>query len=309
MQMPPPLRLCQSPPSWQCDTPSTAITVCAVLSMAFVGCLYLLPPSIRRLHRNHPRHIRARSLLTTLVALSSARLLLPCAVWSSQWKDLSYQLVVASWFLLHAMVLYLGVFVKHSVAIWDHLRRQDALSLTQFVRALYVNFIGPTLFECRRFETRWLVWRWMIYAPFTEEVVFRLVTGNVLVSSGLSIGRTCVLAPLFFGLAHVHHGLVLYQSGAATLPVVCVSVLFQFLYTTLFGMYVSWILLRHHGVVAIVLLHVFCNAMGLPDFTSYWRQSSTLHPYRWALSGTLITGMVGFGVGLWYPPIFSRQMN
>jgi prenyl protein peptidase len=42
--------------------------------------------------------------------------------------------------------------------------------------------------------------------------------------------------------------------------------LLQFTYTTLFGGYVTFIYLRTGSLLAVVLVHVFCNWMGFPRF-------------------------------------------
>ena len=41
----------------------------------------------------------------------------------------------------------------------------------------------------------------------------------------------------------------------------------QLTYTSLFGAYSSYLFLRTGFLIGPLLAHVFCNAMGLPDFT------------------------------------------
>lgn len=42
--------------------------------------------------------------------------------------------------------------------------------------------------------------------------------------------------------------------------------LFQLTYTTLFGAYATFLYLRTGSLLAVVLVHAFCNWMGLPRF-------------------------------------------
>lgn len=40
----------------------------------------------------------------------------------------------------------------------------------------------------------------------------------------------------------------------------------QAVYTTLFGAYVTWLLIRTGSLVAPVVVHMLCNVLGFPDF-------------------------------------------
>jgi prenyl protein peptidase len=44
------------------------------------------------------------------------------------------------------------------------------------------------------------------------------------------------------------------------------SSLFQFVYTTIFGWYASYLFLRLESLWPPVFVHSFCNIMGFPDF-------------------------------------------
>lgn len=62
--------------------------------------------------------------------------------------------------------------------------------------------------------------------------------------------------------------------------------LLQFLYTTVFGWYVSWILLSTGSTLVAVLAHSICNMMGFPPFGQMSRVSLVL----------CVAGVVVFGV-------------
>lgn len=72
---------------------------------------------------------------------------------------------------------------------------------------------------------------------------------------------------MIFGLAHVHH----FYEFRVTHPHVpawgaVLRSLLQLAYTTLFGGYVTFLYLRSGSLLAVVLVHAFCNRMGFPRF-------------------------------------------
>jgi len=80
-----------------------------------------------------------------------------------------------------------------------------------------------------------------------------------------STATTIFLSPVIFGLAHFHH-FYEFRLTHAHVPVtaaVARSVL-QLAYTTLFGAYATFLFLRTGSLLAICLVHAFCNCMGLP---------------------------------------------
>lgn len=71
------------------------------------------------------------------------------------------------------------------------------------------------------------------------------------------------------------------------------QVAFQFLYTTIFGWYATFLLLRTGHWVAAVVAHTFCNLMGFPDFGG-----AAGHRRRWLLAAAFALGIAGFAAGL-----------
>ncbi|CAD7702370.1 unnamed protein product [Ostreobium quekettii] len=104
----------------------------------------------------------------------------------------------------------------------------------------------------------------LLIAPITEEWVFRGCMVGMLKLEGWEDGQTTFAAPLFFGVAHIHHiyQLVLHQSYTVVEAVL--EVLFQVLYTTAFGWYAVFVLLHTKSLPACVLCHCACNLLGLP---------------------------------------------
>lgn len=83
----------------------------------------------------------------------------------------------------------------------------------------------------------------------------------------VSPGRIVFVAPLYFGIAHVHHfyEFRLTHPDTPVLAALLRSVI-QFAYTTIFGWYATFLYLRTGSLVVVVLVHSFCNWCGLPRF-------------------------------------------
>lgn len=80
-----------------------------------------------------------------------------------------------------------------------------------------------------------------------------------------SLTKTIFVSPLVFGLAHVHH-LYEFRITHPNVPVraAILRSVFQLGYTTLFGAYATFVYLRSGSLLAVVGMHMLCNAMGLP---------------------------------------------
>jgi membrane protease YdiL (CAAX protease family) len=65
--------------------------------------------------------------------------------------------------------------------------------------------------------------------------------------------------------------------------------LFQFAYTTVFGWYATHLFLATRHLLAPVLAHAFCNALGFPPFEEMLR-----HRQKGLLAALLLAGIGGF---------------
>jgi prenyl protein peptidase len=95
-----------------------------------------------------------------------------------------------------------------------------------------------------------------------------------LLLAGTAHSRIIYLSPSVFGLAHLHH----FYEFRITNPRVPLAAavarsVFQLAYTSLFGMYATFIFIRTGSLPAVILIHTFCNYMGLP------RVWGSLEPY------------------------------
>ncbi|KAI1074073.1 hypothetical protein F5B20DRAFT_564766 [Whalleya microplaca] len=135
---------------------------------------------------------------------------------------------------------------------------------------LVVDGAWPVWLSRQPWERRygeWTTWRNIVAGPLTEEVLFRSASVPLMLLAQTSVSKTIFLSPLIFGLAHVHH----FYEFRVTHPQVPVATgvlrsLVQLSYTTLFGAYVTFLFLRTGSLLAIVVVHAFCNCMGLPRF-------------------------------------------
>jgi prenyl protein peptidase len=156
--------------------------------------------------------------------------------------------------------------------------------LEQIVKSLSLTallFLGP-LFErviieegYKRYFTSpfplvaelstWVGYRNYLAGPFTEELLFRSLLLPLHLLTPQSPGKTIFLAPLYFGIAHVHH-LYEFRLVYDRVPMLnaVLRSLFQFTYTTIFGWYASFVFMRTGSLWAVILCHTFCNWMGLP---------------------------------------------
>ncbi|KAF5000410.1 hypothetical protein FGRMN_1740 [Fusarium graminum] len=192
------------------------------------------------------------------------------------------------------------------------------LGLVDAARALWLTallFAGP-LYESlvidgaahqwlhleplRDLWTEWPTWRNMVAGPITEECLFRSAGVPLLLRSGASLTGTIFMSPLIFGLAHLHHFYEFRITHPRTpLPVAVARSLFQLTYTSLFGAYATFLFLRTGSLLAVVLVHAFCNCMGLPRL---WGQ---LDPYWLPEGDPSVTSSRKVWTGVYYVLLVS----
>ena len=124
--------------------------------------------------------------------------------------------------------------------------------------------------------------------PITEEIIFRSAAVPLLVLSGMQLNNIIFVTPIIFGLAHIHH----FYEFRLTHPHVPITSaiarsLLQLAYTSLFGAYATFLFLRTGSLLSIIIVHAFCNSMGLPRL---WGpvQPSWLPPNQSPLTWTIL---------------------
>lgn len=287
---------------------TSSILYCIVLSAAFVGSLYVLvPANIQALDRDHPTHIQRRALAILIICVG-AILTYPLLFCGDQnaanssgfllWKLMflpSFSLSV----LLHTAILYTGSFVANLLKVYEY--RQESVArgktpesylrgVVQWIQQISLRqFTGPAITK----EQEWINLRNYAIAPWTEEVIFRGCMIPRLLACGFSNKVVSRMAPMFFGFAHIHHAYMRWKKGESKLSMIAIQTVFQFSYTSLFGMYASYALIRTASVPAVTLSHAFCNFMGLPDF-SFVRSSHILYKHRNSVMAAYLVGIFAF---------------
>lgn len=143
-----------------------------------------------------------------------------------------------------------------------------------------------------------LIWiRNHIVAPLSEEFTYRACMMPVLLLK-FSTTTTIMITPLFFGVAHLHHMVERIRSGIDKRTAIIISC-FQFVYTTIFGIYSAYLFVRTGHFMAPFIAHAFCNHMGFPDINDLVSQPN---PQRKIFYGLYVTGLVTF---LTLAPILS----
>ncbi|EDR01791.1 uncharacterized protein LACBIDRAFT_332961 [Laccaria bicolor S238N-H82] len=174
---------------------------------------------------------------------------------------------------------------------------------TLFLGPLFSGYLGGQL----PFQRNW-VWenhvtrrfctlvgvRNYVVAPITEEIVFRACILSIYHLSGASTLKMIFLAPLAFGLAHVHHAWDTYNRYGRTPSAAkraLFTSLFQLTYTSLFGFHTSFLFLRTGSILPPISAHIFCNVMGVPDLG--W-ELGVFRNRRGAIISAYVAGVVGF---------------
>ncbi|PLN78800.1 CaaX prenyl proteinase Rce1 [Aspergillus taichungensis] len=173
----------------------------------------------------------------------------------------------------------------------------------------------------------WMGWRNFIAGPTTEEILFRSSIIPLHLLARVPPSRIIMVTPLYFGIAHVHH---FYEFRLTHPDTSAFAALFrsviQFGYTTVFGWYATFLYLRTGSLLAVIVVHSFCNWCGLPrlwgrvgsassagvpsdpprlckdkDGAESDRKKSGRWWIGWSLAYyvLLVAGIVGFYMALW----------
>lgn len=245
-----------------------AVASCFGLASIFVLSLYAVDTG---LSRNHPNTVRRRVAVILLVCLGA-----PLYVWA--WSDgggagqpLPLVLGLRTRGLLQAATLPL------------------LLVLVLFLGPLLQTLTsGESLLDPITSERVDLVLRNYLIAPFAEEFIFRACMVPLLLPH-LGEMLTVFLCPLYFGLAHTHHLVEWLRQGKGSFFVACASVLVQFTYTSIYGMFSAFLFIRTGHLASPVLTHALCNVLGLPPF-----EHVPQHRHPVWISIAYVAGLIGF---------------
>ena len=238
---------------------------------------------------------------------------------------------------IHVLRLYLGSFTCSCLKVYNHSRilhwekeiRNKGQSIPRhlpptqqlpiiiklqyLLQSFQYIWIQPTKHSFKSFlddvEYRWIILRNLCIAPLVEEVIFRacllpplLVSITTKRNNRLTPTQSSWIAPLFFGIAHLHHFYEKYRQipsrdrSNKVIGQLVLVVAVQWTYTTLFGAYVSHIFIRTCSLLGITLAHILCNYMGLPN-VSFTHPTSNLYGYFWFILIMYSVGIFGFVIG------------
>ncbi|PWA23006.1 hypothetical protein CCH79_00002408, partial [Gambusia affinis] len=226
-----------------------SVMSCLLLASFYVGSLYACWST---LPRDHPRVIKRRSVSVFLVSAVSPA----CVKLWMHWADITF--------------FYLGPLVQSALDNPDGFSGElhSALGIYKVLLEKSDAKHVQSWRMCVQ-DAAWL--RSQVVAPVTEELVFR---GAMLPMLVPCTGATAVIfiAPLFFGVAHLHHIIEELHLGKDN---------------------VRAIFLGAGHIVGPVLCHSFCNSQGLPDIGS-----ALSRPQRSAVLICYLTGVLLFLVVL-----------
>ncbi|KAK4472959.1 hypothetical protein MN116_004161 [Schistosoma mekongi] len=154
------------------------------------------------------------------------------------------------------------------------------------------------LFDAQYWKGRifnWISFRNFVIAPLAEELIFRACITFHLLPLFSSCIMLCFISSLFFSVSHFHHIVESIESGQDLQSAFQTS-LFQVFYTTLFGMYSGFLMLRTGNIASSIVTHSLCNFFGLPDLMGAIERAK----YRWGFFGqVLAVGSHLLGLCLW----------
>eukprot|EP01066_Platyproteum_vivax_P013576 Platyproteum_vivax@DN6137_c0_g1_i2.p1 len=259
-----------------------AVSFCVFIDILFVASLYVgRPNSSLSEDASDPKVIRRRACTVTIVTITACLIVFLFVARPSNRSlisTLGLQITVRSFnrcviacFLV--LILYTGYFLDAGIRTVDG----------TFDWAPYlIDF--------------WQWFRNMFFAPIVEELVFRASFAALLLHSGVPSHSVILGAPFLFGIAHAHHMFYNWQYGAQTAIVMFVS---QFFYTSLFGAFSTFLLIRCESIYPAMLTHSLCNFLGLPPMEWLVKGLPNFPSFVWyILLATYFAGIVGFSVGL-----------
>eukprot|EP00457_Paulinella_chromatophora_P012971 gb/GEZN01013230.1/.p1 GENE.gb/GEZN01013230.1/~~gb/GEZN01013230.1/.p1 ORF type:complete len:301 (-),score=22.91 gb/GEZN01013230.1/:103-1005(-) len=274
-----------------------SILACAFLAMSYVGSLYVWKDSSRT-NRDDPSVIKRRFLSVTMASCLSPFILL---LFDHSNDTASYSGDGPS------LLTLIGIrFPGFLVALWLPLFLTSLLFSGTIYLLCLNGMLRPSVLT-RSLSATWqdsqkllIFLRNYLVGPLSEEVVFRGVMLPLLVSAKWGFAVQLLASPLFFGLAHLHHLFNLVRSMHYTTQQAMFVVAFQLFYTTVFGLYASFLFLRTGQLVAPVLSHIFCNFMGFPELGWISDDSHYAYFYRKSVAFVYMLGIIIFIANLMF---------
>jgi len=287
---------------------SIAVAIYSFLvSFFYVASLYVLvPKTVKDLSRDDVRHVKWRAFATSLVTIFSWYAIFPLFFCRLDGRHGSYHrldsaaLVTNSLQVLaHTASLFLGPLC--ALLLQTHLEiryKFGQINLLSYGKCAINELLFIRTFS--RSGGKWQAARDLIICPLSEELVFRgcivppiYYFMTCYSSSSTVVLRSTIICPLFFGTAHVHHAIQKVRAGH-DLSIVLLGTIFQFAYTYLFGIYVTYVYIRigFSTLTPLFLSHCFCNYMGVPNLAIL--DHASMKPFKIILIILYVIGIILF---------------
>nr|CAG8635927.1 12992_t:CDS:2 [Entrophospora candida] len=179
-----------------------------------------------------------------------------------------------------------------------------SLSMILFFGPFYIKYLDRELpfqsyfnwkLNVFNYLTSLIGFRNVIFAPFTEEFVFRSCMVTLLALADLSHAKIVFLTPFIFGMAHLHHAWEYYVNHGRTKQAAKIGLftsIFQFIFTSIFGWYAVFLFMRTGSFLPPFLSHCFGNIMGFPNVNlSNYPKTKKIF-----IIAAFILGMLSFGI-------------
>lgn len=235
----------------------TSVVLCIIIASSYVISIHSFKPAdLKGKNRNDRDVIKHRffnvSILTILLII-----MVPMVVnSSSSSSSLSSQSAVAPFHFfpttvsdihtcLYCLYMIMALYVGPIV---DYLKWSPDIS-SDF-KDLFLTIYG---------------FRDHIFAPITEEIIYRSLIVTVLQSGSWKSTQIILWSPLLFGIAHIHHGYELMVHHKLDPIQVIINGVFQAIYTSLFGMLANHIFIDYASLWGCIIIHSVCNLIGFPS--------------------------------------------
>lgn len=155
---------------------------------------------------------------------------------------------------------------------------------------LYSGYLIQLVIGNEEMKRRDLIISFMeyLYGPLLEEIVYRGVIFNLLRMVEYSNIQSAMISSIIFGLSHLRHFFdYQYDSNKKGM------IIFQAIYTTLFGLYTSYAYSYSESLLAPILLHITCNYLQMPRLY-YLKDDDVSKQQRYIISFTYIIGIILF---------------
>lgn len=156
---------------------------------------------------------------------------------------------------------------------WTAINKGVVKSVLKAVLSLNLLYAGSLLtkgFPSIKTGTKLEQWnsiKSLLVGPITEELVYRGVLISIYLDNGLTSDQALSENFLYFGLAHLHHGLMRWLNGEGAGKQICVQSFMHFVMTSLFGTYACYLVLRTGNIWPSVVSHLLCNLYGPPELS------------------------------------------